>query len=166
MPYVDVTIQYKGQEVTFSQIEFEDDTWSSDDDLNRVWVEEDFIDDARLTISNVEYGTRICQHCNGSGEGPADGTSCSFCRGRGEKSFRRVSSADCQGRKTVTRQPESDLGNPAVVGPQAIMQRRCEAGRSGNDDLLLSTVWKPCRAIGVCYGRFTAGQRSNEIEAI
>jgi hypothetical protein len=88
MPYVDIKIKYKGQEVKFSQVEFEDEHWSYDNDLNRDWIEEDFIETCKLTISNVEYGTRICHHCNGSGEGPADGTSCSFCRGRGVKSFR------------------------------------------------------------------------------
>jgi hypothetical protein len=89
MPYVDVTIKYKGQEVTFSQVEFEDENWSFVTALNRDWIEEDFIDNMKLTISNVEFGSRICNHCNGSGEGPADGTSCSSCRGAGEKSFRK-----------------------------------------------------------------------------
>jgi hypothetical protein len=89
MPYVDIKIKYKGREVKFSQVEFEDEHWNCDNDLNRDWIEEDFIDYFELSISNVQYESNICHHCNGSGEGPADGTSCSFCRGTGVKNLRK-----------------------------------------------------------------------------
>lgn len=44
-------------------------------------------DEARFmadTDQPDDYEPGICPHCNGSGEGQNDGSTCSYCKGKGE----------------------------------------------------------------------------------
>lgn len=45
-------------------------------------------DEARFMADDQpdDYEPGICPHCNGSGEGQYDGTTCRFCKGTGETS--------------------------------------------------------------------------------
>ena len=43
-------------------------------------LEEDEIDEI---LEDEDDSDQICPHCNGSGEGQYDGTTCRFCKGKG-----------------------------------------------------------------------------------
>jgi len=67
-----------GTDLVADFIDLMDDPKRNNKEKELFSLVEDFIDEAESELSNM-----MCEACNGSGEGCADGTRCTVCGGRG-----------------------------------------------------------------------------------